>query len=119
MISNALNAEKNIRIIKDIELNYDSFSMSNITVYRLFTRGHTHTHLNKICVYKGLQRAIYVVSVVYGPLRAHVNERKMCMGCSSNPLIHPLTNCHIVNRVNNRPCSPVRIDVDCMLTKGE
>jgi hypothetical protein len=64
MISNALNAEKNIRMIKDIEFNYDSFSMSNITVYRLFTRGHTHTHVNKICVYKGLQWAIYNATVV-------------------------------------------------------
>ena len=46
-------------------------------------------------------------SVQYGPQRAHTDEKNICMGYSSSPLIHPLTNCHVVNRVDNRPCSPI------------
>ena len=64
MISNALNAPKNIRMIKDIELNCYGFLMSNIRVYHLFTRVYAQTHVNKIGVYKGSQWAVFDPTVV-------------------------------------------------------
>ena len=62
MISNAPNAPKNILMIKDIKLNCDSFSMSKISVYRLFRRVYAHTHVNKIDVYKGSQWVVFVAT---------------------------------------------------------
>ena len=70
MISNAPNAPKNILMIKDIKLNCDSFSMSKISVYRLFRRVYAHTHVNKIDVYKGSQW------VVFDPTHMIVYEHK-------------------------------------------
>ena len=46
----------------------------------MFTRVYAQTHVFKIDVYKGSQWALFVATVVKGPLRTHVDMLVVCKG---------------------------------------
>jgi hypothetical protein len=72
MISNVLNAKKEILLGRDIKLNYYRISVLNISVYHLFTRVYAQTHVFKISINKGFQWVLYNATEATGISRVGV-----------------------------------------------
>jgi hypothetical protein len=61
-------------------VDYDNRFMLGSSVLLVYSWVYAQTHVYNISIYKGFQWALFVASVVKGPLRPLGNMQSMCKG---------------------------------------